>query len=145
MTTHIKRSALLPFPAERLFDLVNRVEHYPEFLPWCTKAEIISESDEAMQARLTVGKAGLHQTFTTRNELVPGERIEMHLEDGPFTELNGVWTFQALNEQACKITLDMQFNYSGALVRATLGPLFNHAANTMVEAFSKRAQELYGE
>lgn len=144
MTTHIKRSALLPFSAERLFDLVNRVEHYPEFLPWCTKAEIISETEDSMQARLTVGKAGLHQSFTTHNQLVPGERIEMRLEDGPFTELNGVWTFQALNEQACKITLDMQFNYSGALVRATLGPLFNHAANTMVEAFSKRAQELYG-
>ncbi|PRB79890.1 type II toxin-antitoxin system RatA family toxin [Pseudomonas sp. MYb185] len=142
--THIKRSALLPFPAERLFDLVNRVEHYPEFLPWCTKAEIISETDELMRARLTVGKAGLHQSFTTRNELVPGKRIDMRLEDGPFTELHGVWEFQALSEQACKITLDLKFNYSGALVRATLGPLFNHAANTMVEAFSKRAQELYG-
>lgn len=142
--TRIKRSALLPFPAERLFDLVNRVEHYPEFLPWCTKAEIISETDELMRARLTVGKAGLHQSFTTRNELVPGKRIDMRLEDGPFTELHGVWEFQALSEQACKITLDLKFNYSGALVRATLGPLFNHAANTMVEAFSKRAQELYG-
>ena len=68
--THIKRSALLPFPAERLFDLVNRVEHYPEFLPWCSKAEILDESDEQMRARLTVGKAGLNQSFTTRNELV---------------------------------------------------------------------------
>lgn len=142
--THIKRSALLPFPAERLYDLVNRVEHYPEFLPWCSKAEVLSESDEQMRARLTVGKAGIHQSFTTRNDLVPGKRIDMHLEDGPFSELHGVWEFQALNEQACKITLDLQFNYSGTLVKATLGPLFNHSANTMVEAFSKRAHELYG-
>ena len=142
--THIKRSALLPFPAERLYDLVNRVEHYPEFLPWCSKAEVLSESDEQMRARLTVGKAGIHQSFTTRNDLVPGKRIDMHLEDGPFSELHGVWEFQALNEQACKITLDLQFNYSGTLVKATLGPLFKHAANTMVEAFSKRAHELYG-
>src|SRR5690554_7261167 len=104
--THIKRSALLPFPAERLYDLVNRVEHYPEFLPWCSKAEVLSESDEQMRARLTVGKAGIHQSFTTRNDLVPGKRIDMHLEDGPFSELHGVWEFQALNEQACKITLD---------------------------------------
>lgn len=142
--THIKRSALLPFPAERLFDLVNRVENYPEFLPWCTEAEVISETDELMRARLTVGKGGLNQAFTTTNVLVQGERIEMRLEDGPFTELHGVWEFQALSDQACKITLDMTFNYSGALVRATLGPLFNHAANTMVEAFSKRAHEVYG-
>src|SRR5690606_34878448 len=110
MTTHIKRSALLPFPAERLFDLVNRVEHYPEFLPWCTKAEVLSETDDAMQARLTVGKAGLHQSFTTTNQLIPGERIEMRLEDGPFKELNGICTFQALNEEACKNNLDHQFN-----------------------------------
>ena len=82
--THIKRSALLPFPAERLYDLVNRVEHYPEFLPWCSKAEVLSESDEQMRARLTVGKAGIHQSFTTRNDLVPGKRIDMHLEDGPW-------------------------------------------------------------
>src|SRR5690606_9724832 len=102
--THIKRSALLPFPAERLFDLVNRVEHYPEFLPWCTKAEILSETEDSMRARLTVGKAGLHQSFTTSNELEPGRRIDMHLEDGPFSELHGVWEFQPLNEQACKIT-----------------------------------------
>ncbi len=142
--THIKRSALLPFSAERLFDLVNRVEHYPEFLPWCSKAEIISETDETMRARLTVGKGGFNQTFTTVNQLVLGERIDMRLEDGPFTELHGVWEFQALSDQACKITLDMTFHYSGALVRATLGPLFNHAANTMVEAFSKRAHEVYG-
>lgn len=142
--THIKRSALLPFSAERLYDLVNRVEHYPEFLPWCSGAEVISETDDAMRARLTVGKGGLNQTFTTANQLIPGERIEMQLEDGPFTDLHGVWEFQALNDEACKITLDMTFNYSGALVRATLGPLFNHAANTMVEAFSKRAHEVYG-
>src|SRR5690554_7014793 len=97
--THIKRSALLPFPAERLYDLVNRVEHYPEFLPWCSKAEVFSESDEQMRARLTVGKAGIHQIFTTRNDLVPGKRIAMHLEDGHFSVLGGVCEFQALIER----------------------------------------------
>lgn len=142
--THIQRSALLPYPAESLFELVNRVERYPEFLPWCSAAEILEESDQQMRARLTVGKAGIHQSFTTVNDLEPGSRIDMHLENGPFTALHGVWEFRALSDHACKISLDLQFSYSGPVVKATLGPLFNHAANTLVDAFSQRAKELYG-
>ena len=142
--THIQRSALLPYPAERLFDLVNRVEAYPSFLPWCARAEILQESDEAMRARLTVAKAGITQAFTTRNSLIPGERIELRLEDGPFSDLHGVWEFKALGAQACKISLDLHFHYAGPVIKATLGPLFNQAANNMVEAFCKRAKELYG-
>ncbi|GAA6132696.1 type II toxin-antitoxin system RatA family toxin [Halopseudomonas sabulinigri] len=142
--THIQRSALLPYPASRLYDLVNRVEHYPEFLPWCSKAEILGESDIEMCAELTVSKAGFSQAFTTRNTLIPNERIALHLVDGPFSDLQGVWEFKALGEAACKITLDLKFDYSGPLVKATLGPLFNQAANTLVDAFCQRAKELYG-
>lgn len=142
--THIQRTALLPYPAGRLFDLVNRVERYPEFLPWCSSAEILSETPDLMVARLTVAKAGLRQSFTTENRLVQNERIEMRLREGPFKELQGVWEFKALTEQACKISLDLHFSYSGPIVKATLGPLFNHAANTLVEAFVGRAKELYG-
>lgn len=142
--THIQRSALLPYSARLLFDLVNRVEHYPEFLPWCSKAEVLEESERAMRAQLTVSKAGLSQSFTTSNRLEPGERIDMRLENGPFNDLHGVWDFKALGENACKISLDLQFSYSGPIVKATLGPLFNHAANTLVEAFCQRAKELYG-
>ncbi|WP_279632180.1 type II toxin-antitoxin system RatA family toxin, partial [Pseudomonas aeruginosa] len=82
--------------------------------------------------------------FTTRNVLVPGASIEMSLENGPFTELHGVWQFKALGEKACKITLDLTFDYAGPLVKATLGPLFTQAANTMVDAFCQRAKQLYG-
>lgn len=142
--THIQRSALLPYTAQRLFDLVNRVEHYPQFLPWCSAAQVLSESDQEMRAELTVAKAGMRQSFITRNQLVPGQRIEMRLEQGPFSELHGIWEFRALGEQACKISLDLHFNYSGPVVKATLGPLFNQAANNMVEAFCQRAKELYG-
>ncbi|MFN3579792.1 MAG: type II toxin-antitoxin system RatA family toxin [Pseudomonas sp.] len=142
--THIQRSALLPYPARHLFDLVNRVERYPEFLPWCAKADILHETDNEMRARLTVAKAGLTQAFTTRNSLVPGERIELRLEDGPFSDLHGVWEFKALGEHACKISLDLHFHYAGPVVKATLGPLFNQAANNMVEAFCQRAKELHG-
>lgn len=144
MSTRIQRSALLPYPAQALFDLVNDVASYPQFLPWCQGSEVLESSERQMRATLKVGRAGISQQFTTCNVLVPGESITMRLEQGPFRSLHGVWTFQALSEQACKITLDLSFEYSGALVKATLGPLFNQAATTMVEAFCQRARQLYG-
>ncbi|MNN00754.1 Persistence and stress-resistance toxin PasT [compost metagenome] len=144
MSTRIQRSALLPYPAQALYDLVNDVASYPQFLPWCSAAQVLESSPARMRATLKVGKAGISQQFTTCNTLVPGESIEMTLEQGPFRALHGVWSFQALNESACKITLDLSFDYSGALVKATLGPLFNQAAATMVDAFCQRAKQLYG-
>lgn len=144
MSTHIQRSALLPYPAQALYDLVNDVASYPQFLPWCSAAEVLECSPERMRATLKVGRAGISQQFTTSNRLTPGEAIEMKLEQGPFSALYGVWTFQALSDSACKISLDLSFDYSGALVKATLGPLFNQAATTMVDAFCQRAKQLYG-
>ncbi|TBU95713.1 type II toxin-antitoxin system RatA family toxin [Stutzerimonas kirkiae] len=144
MTTHIQRSALLPYSAQALFDMVNDVASYPQFLPWCSETEVLFADDTRMQASMTVAKAGLSQKFMTRNELEPGRRIEMRLEEGPFSHLNGVWEFKALGEKACKISLDLTFEYAGPLVRATLGPLFNQAANTLVDAFCERAKALYG-
>ncbi|MBD1553781.1 type II toxin-antitoxin system RatA family toxin [Pseudomonas typographi] len=144
MTTHIQRSALLPYPAQALYDLVNDVARYPEFLPWCASTKVIETSDTHMRASLEVAKGGLSQTLVTRNTLEPGQRIEMNLERGPFTQLQGVWVFKALGEKACKISLDLAFDYDGPLVRATLGPLFNQAANTLVDAFCQRAKQLNG-
>jgi len=144
MSTRIQRTALLPYPAQALYDLVNDVASYPQFLPWCSAAEVLESDATRMRATLKVGRAGLSQQFTTCNTLRPGESIEMKLEQGPFRALHGVWSFQALNENACKITLDLSFEYSGALVKATLGPLFNQAATTMVDAFCQRAKQLYG-
>ncbi|PTU73966.1 type II toxin-antitoxin system RatA family toxin [Pseudomonas mangrovi] len=144
MTTRIQRSALLPYPAQALYDLVNDVARYPEFLPWCSKAEVMEVSETHMRAALTVAKGGASQRFVTLNGLRGGERIEMQLQEGPFTQLHGIWDFKALNEKACKISLDLSFDYSGPLVKATLGPLFNQAANTLVDAFCQRAKELHG-
>ncbi|EZP33121.1 type II toxin-antitoxin system RatA family toxin [Pseudomonas sp. RIT288] len=143
MTTHIQRSALLPYPAQFLYDLVNDVARYPEFLPWCSSAEVLESSPEHMRASVGVAKGGLSQHFVTRNTLVPGQSIEMNLEEGPFNQLHGVWVFKALNEKACKISLDLSFDYAGPLVRATLGPLFNQAANTLVDAFCQRAKQMH--
>lgn len=144
MTTHIQRSALLPYPAKALYDLVNDVANYPAFLPWCASTTVIEHTDTLMRASLQVAKGGISQQFVTRNTLVPGQSIEMNLEEGPFTELHGLWQFKALTDKACKISLDLSFEYSGQLVRATLGPLFNQAANTLVDAFCQRAKQLYG-
>lgn len=144
MTTKINRSALLPYPAAALFDMVNDVRAYPDFLPWCSAVKLLESDETQMKAELTVARAGLSQRFTTHNLLEPGRRIEMRLVSGPFSHLHGVWTFQPLTDEASKISLDLEFEYSGAIMRATLGPLFNHAANTMVDAFCQRAQQLYG-
>jgi len=144
MTTHIQRSALLPYPAQALYDLVNDVARYPEFLPWCSSSTVIESTDVLMRASLEVAKGALSQKFVTRNVLVPGKSIEMNLEEGPFTQLHGMWAFKPLGEKACKISLDMSFEYAGPIIRATLGPLFNQAANTFVDAFCQRAKQLYG-
>ncbi|SUD38744.1 cyclase/dehydrase [Ectopseudomonas mendocina] len=144
MTTRIQRSALLPYPAQALYDLVNDVASYPQFLPWCSASEILEASETHMLASLEVARGGIGQRFVTRNVLLPGQRIEMNLQEGPFTSLNGIWEFKALGDKACKISLDLTFDYAGPLVRATLGPLFNQAANTMVDAFCQRAKQLYG-
>ncbi|HLD66679.1 MAG TPA: type II toxin-antitoxin system RatA family toxin [Pseudomonas sp.] len=143
MSTRIQRSALLPYPAQVLYDLVNDVARYPEFLHWCSKTEVLEVSDSLMRASLGVAKGGLSQRFVTRNTLVYGQSIEMNLEEGPFNQLHGVWVFKALGDKACKISLDLTFDYAGPLVRATLGPLFNQAANTLVDAFCQRAKQLH--
>ncbi|MFG0381449.1 type II toxin-antitoxin system RatA family toxin [Pseudomonas sp. zbq_18] len=144
MSTRIQRSALLPYPAQALYDLVNDVASYPQFLPWCAASEVLEVSESHMRASLTVAKGNISQRFVTRNQLLPGQSIEMQLEEGPFSQLQGVWEFKALGDKACKISLDLTFDYAGSLVRATLGPLFTQAANTMVDAFCQRAKQLYG-
>jgi len=144
MTIQIQRSALLPYSAAAMYDLINDVLSYPQFLPWCSDSEIIEEGDGFMRAGLTVAKGRLAQRFVTKNTLQPNEKISMNLEEGPFRRLQGVWEFTALNENACKISLDLEFDYAGPIVKATLGPLFTQAANTMVDAFCKRAKEVYG-
>ncbi|MEO4046186.1 type II toxin-antitoxin system RatA family toxin [Pseudomonas sp. CAU 1711] len=144
MSTRIQRSALLPYPAQALYDLVNDVASYPQFLPWCSASEVLESGEGEMRASLTVAKGNISQRFVTRNRLVPGQSIRMQLQEGPFSQLQGVWEFKALGDKACKISLDLTFDYAGPLVKATLGPLFTQAANTMVDAFCQRAKQLYG-
>lgn len=141
----LKRNALVPYSARQMFQLVDSIEEYPRFLPWCHKSEIISRTEEEVVASLEINWKGIRKSFTTRNRLFPYERVEISLVNGPLHRLDGVWLFQALDEYACKINLDLEFEFTGSFVDKLFQPIFQHIANTLVEAFCKRAAELYGE
>lgn len=142
--THIERSALVMHSAQRMFDLVNDVKRYPDFLPWCIDAHIQSESDTNLVAGLTIKKGGIKQSFTTRNEKQSPDWMSMELVDGPFKKLNGLFKFQPLSDEACKVIFQLDFEVAGKILGLTLTPVFKQASNTMVDAFVKRADELYG-
>ena len=141
--THIERSALVMHSAQRMFDLVNDVKRYPEFLPWCIDAHVQSETDNELVAGLTIKKAGIKQSFTTRNQKQSPEWMSMELLDGPFKKLNGMFKFQALSDEACKVIFELDFEVSGKILALTLTPVFKQATNTMVDAFVKRADQIY--
>ncbi|UJF18862.1 SRPBCC family protein [Vibrio sp. SS-MA-C1-2] len=139
----IRRSALVPFSAQQMFDLVNDVNAYPQFLPGCVGSQIIDEKDDLMTASVDVSKAGISKTFTTRNQLVTGERIDMQLIDGPFKKLMGGWHFTELDSDACKIELKLDFEFKNMFVEMAFGKVFSELTNNMVNAFTSRAKEVY--
>ena len=139
----IQRSALVAFSAESMFQLVNDVESYPEFLPGCAQSRIDNQSENAMRASLLIAKAGVKQWFTTQNALTQNSKIEMQLVDGPFSHLSGGWQFIPLSESACKIELQLNFEFSSRLAQAAFGKVFNSIAASMVDAFTRRAKEVY--
>lgn len=139
----ISRSALVMFSAQQMFDLVNDVSRYPEFLPNCSGAKVLCENNHAMSASVEISKAGLRKWFTTENTLVTGKAIEMKLIDGPFKKLAGGWKFTELDEHACKVSLELDFEFTNKLVELAFGKVFNEVANNMVKAFSLRAKQVY--
>ena len=140
----VNRSAIVPYPARAMFDLVNDVARYPEFLPWCKSTRVIEENSEMMRASIEVSRGGVHKSFTTRNRLDAPERIQLELEEGPFRKLRGEWRFQELREDACKITLHIEFEFSSRVMSVVFGPVFNSICESMLDAFVRRAKELYG-
>lgn len=140
---NVSRSALVGFSAESMFDLINDVQRYPEFLPGCAKTKVLTQDETSMQASLLISKAGIKQWFTTLNTLSRGEYIKMDLVEGPFSQLTGGWTFTPLSDSACKIELNLDFTFSSRLVEMAFGRVFNAIASNMVVAFSQRAKEVY--
>ncbi len=140
----ITRSALVGYNARQMYALVENIEAYPGFLPWCRSSEIIARRENATTAKLSVGLKGISQAFTTENLNRPGEAIEMKLVEGPFKSFRAAWKFHALADHASRIEFTMDYQFSAGLLAKVLGPLFDHIANTMVDAFHKRAQAVYG-
>ncbi len=140
----ISRSALVMYSAQQMYDLVIDIEAYGEFLPGCTAGRIDHQEGERLEATLEVAKAGLRHSFSTRNKMTPGKSIEMQLLEGPFKHLSGIWTFQPLGESGCKVSLDLEFEMSSKFTQATLGSVIGQMMNAMVDAFGKRAKQIYG-
>ena len=140
----VDRSALLPYTPAEMFDLVSDIAAYPQFLPWCSGTQILSQQGEELDARISFSVSGVSQSFTTRNQLRPGTEIAMQLVDGPFSELQGRWRFQPLGNAGSKISLFLEYDFSSKMVALAVGPVFNKIANTLVDAFQKRAVEVYG-
>jgi ribosome-associated toxin RatA of RatAB toxin-antitoxin module len=139
----IARSAIVEHSAQEMYALVDDIESYPRFLPWCTAAKAEERSPEGVRATLTIGIRGLRQSFTTQNVNRPGESIEVRLVKGPFSRFAGHWRFTPLSSEACRVEFGLEYELAGALSRM-LGPLFERIADTMVDAFTRRAAELYG-
>lgn len=127
-----------------MFALVDDVEAYVEFLPWCSGSTVLTRSATEVTARLAISHSGFQKTFATRNVYGTNNSISMYLLEGPFKRLEGVWQFLPLGEQGCKIALDLEFEFSNRLVGMTFGPLFGQMAGSLVDAFTQRAGVIYG-
>lgn len=140
----IERTALVMHSAEQMFDLVHDVLSYPQFLPWCVDAHVQACTDTELVAGMTISKGSLQQKFTTRNQKQRPHQMGMELLDGPFEYLRGNWKFEALSEDACKVHFTLDFSVKGKILSMAMTPIFKQATSTMVDAFVKRADEIYG-
>ena len=142
----IKRSALVNYSPAEMYELVNDIDSYARFLPWCRSSAVLSETETEMRASVEIAKGVLNKTFTTQNTLTKHSRIEMALVAGPFSQLHGFWLFEPLKtEGACKVNLELEFEFDNAMMSLAAKPIFTQIANSLVDAFCKRAIEVYGE
>ena len=138
----VQRTVLVEFSAARRHALVSDIEAYPAFLPWCSSATILARDAAKMVATLKIDYRGLRQEFTTENTSVPDQSIRLRLVSGPFRRLEGEWRFQALADNACKVSLQLDYEFSGRLLETVLGPVFHYIADSMVDAFVRRAESV---
>ena len=143
----VHKSVLIWYSAEEMFALVTDVAKYPEFLPWCDRTSVVAMDDHGMKAEMGIAFGGVHQTFTTRNDHVPGRKVAMKLIDGPFSQLDGIWTFTPVGDdqqRGCKVELQLHYAFKNAALAALVGPVFDKIAGSLVDAFVKRAEQVYG-
>ncbi|RYF81279.1 MAG: type II toxin-antitoxin system RatA family toxin [Comamonadaceae bacterium] len=145
----VLKSVLIWYSAEQMYALVTDVAKYPEFLPWCDRARVIEEDASGMTAEVGLAFGGVRQSFTTRNTHVPGREVHMKLVKGPFSQLDGVWKFTPVGEEgaeasACRVELSLQYGFDNFALQALVGPVFDKVAASLVEAFVKRSEQVYG-
>ena len=140
----VSRSALVPYSASQMFSLVEDVERYPEFLPWCTGAVLHSRDDEHVEASLSLTRAGVSKSFRTRNQVWPGERMDIALVGGPFRTLAGTWLFRQLGEDGSKVSLDLEFEFESKVTDAMFGRYLEESCNSLIDSFIRRAGAIYG-
>lgn len=150
---HVKRSVLLWYSPREMYELVTAVDDYPMFLPWCAKAEVVERHEDGMIARLTLAKGGLRHAFTTRNQHRNGQEVRVALVDGPFSELEGTWLFQPVSRggatrdadaPACRIEFDLRYAFANLALETLISPVFDRVANTLVDSFVQRAEQVHG-
>ncbi|MCC7414459.1 MAG: type II toxin-antitoxin system RatA family toxin [Gammaproteobacteria bacterium] len=140
----VRKSALLPYSARQMFELVERVEDYPRFLPWCGSTEVARLDGSGVLATVTIEYRGIRQRFTTLNLNRPHEAISMRLREGPFARLEGEWRFRSLREDACKVEFSLDYVFARGVLGRALAPVFDQIARSFVDAFVRRADQLYG-
>lgn len=150
---HVKKSVLLWYSPREMYTLVTAVEGYPDFLPWCERAEVLQRDEAGMTARLTLAKGGVRHAFTTRNLHRPDEEVQVQLVDGPFSLLDGTWRFTPIGRagtapedeaRACRIDFDLRYAFSSVALEAVVSPVFDRIANSLVDSFVQRAEQVYG-
>ena len=149
----VHKSVLIWYSAQEMYALVIDVPRYPEFLPWCDRSQVVSTDDSGMTAEVGLAFGGLRQSFTTHNTHVPGREVRLKLVKGPFSQLDGVWTFTPVGQEengqdtaqrACRVDLNLHYGFDNFALSALVGPVFDKIASTLVEAFVKRAEQVYG-
>ena len=140
----VHKSVLLAYSAEQMFALVDNIEEYPKFLPWCGGAEVKLRDGDHVVAALGINYHGIKQTFTTENRNKPPHTINMTLLEGPFKHLDGTWEFKPLRADACKIEFRLHYEFSSRMLEHIIGPVFSMIANSFVDSFCKRAEQVYG-
>jgi ribosome-associated toxin RatA of RatAB toxin-antitoxin module len=140
----VSRSALVPYSAEQMYVLVEDVESYPDFLPWCGGAVLHWRDGDVLEGSVEMHLAGLRRSFRTRNRMREFEAIDMELVDGPFSHMSGGWHFAALDHLGCKVSLDVEFEVKSRTTNRLLGRYFEEICNSLVDAFVRRAEDIYG-
>ncbi|MBV1879955.1 MAG: type II toxin-antitoxin system RatA family toxin [Pseudomonadales bacterium] len=140
----VNRTALVPYSASQMYEIVNDVLAYPAFLPWCVASEILNQDDSSMLVKLSLAKGRIKQDFTTCNQLSAPHGIQMELQQGPFSKLSGAWQFVPLGDDGCRVTMNLEFDFNSRVFNMTLAKVFHVAADRMVDAFCERADKLYG-